>query len=55
MIDENSVYIKNIILWHIYDEGIDDQTREYIISKCKIDNNYVVRMVCDKVLKEHEC
>lgn len=31
--------------------GITDETKEYIISKCKYDANFVVRMVCDEVGK----
>lgn len=52
LIDSNSVYIKNLIMRHLHKiNGITDGTREYIISKCKHDANFVVRMVCDEVEK----
>ena len=31
--------------------GIADGTKDYIISKCKYDANFVVRMVCAEVEK----
>lgn len=52
LIDSNSVYIKNLIIRHLYKmNGITDETRKHIISKCKHDANFVVRMVCDEVEK----
>lgn len=52
LIDSNSVYIKNLIMRHLYTmKGITDGTKDYIISKCKHDANFVVRMVCDDVEK----
>lgn len=52
LIDSNSVYIKNLIMRHLHKmNGITDGTREHIISKCKHDANFVVRMVCDEVEK----
>lgn len=52
LIDSDSVYIKNLIMRNLYKiKGITDGTREYIISKCKHDANFVVRMVCDEVEK----
>lgn len=52
LVDSNSVYIKNLIIRHLYKmNGITDETKEYIISKCKYDANFVVRMVCDEVGK----
>lgn len=52
LIDSNSVYIKNLIIRHLHKmNGITDGTKEYIISKCKQDANFVVRMVCDEVEK----
>lgn len=46
-------YIKNLITRHLHKvNGITDGTREYIISKCKHDANFVVRMVCDEVEKD---
>ena len=51
--DSNDVYIKNLIMRHLHKvNGITDGTREYIISKCKHDANFVVRMVCDEVEKD---
>lgn len=52
LVDSNSVYIKNLIIRHLYKmNGITDETKEYIISKCRHDANFVVRMVCDEVCK----
>lgn len=50
LVDSDSVYIKNLIMRQIHKiDGITDGTKEYIISKCKHDANFVVRMVCAKV------
>ncbi len=50
LIDSNGVHIKNLIIRQLYKiSGITDSTREYIMSKCKNDANYVVRKVCDEV------
>ena len=52
LIDSNSVYIKNLIMRHLHKmNGITDGTKGYIISKCRHDANFVVRMVCDEVEK----
>ncbi len=52
LIDSNSVYIKNLIIRHLHEmKGVTDGTKEYIISKCRHDANFVVRMVCDEVEK----
>ena len=52
LIDSNSVYIKNLIMRHLHTmNGITDGTKDYILSKCKHDANFVVRMVCDEVKK----
>lgn len=52
IIDSNNAYIKNLIIRHLHKmDGITDGTREYIISKCKHDTNFIVRMVCDEVKK----
>ena len=52
LIDSDSVYIKNLIIRHLHKmNGITDGTKEYIISKCKQDANFVVRIVCDEVEK----
>lgn len=50
LIDSDSVYIKNMIMRHLYKmDGITTGTKEYIISKCKQDANFVVRKVCAEV------
>ena len=42
--------IKNLIMRQIINmSGIDDETRDYIFSKCENDLNYVVRMVCKEM------
>ncbi len=47
LIDSNGVHIKNLIMTHLHIiDGITDKTKEYIVSKCKHDANFVVRMVC---------
>ena len=52
LVDSNSVYIKNLIIRRLHKmDGITDETKEYIISKCRHDANFVVRMVCDEVEK----
>lgn len=52
LIDSNSVYIKNLIMRQLHKiKGITDENKEYIISKCKNDANFVVRMVCNEVEK----
>lgn len=52
LIDSDSVYIKNLIIRHLYTmNGIAYGTKDYIVSKCKQDANFVVRMVCDEVEK----
>lgn len=50
LIDSENVYIKNLILRNLHRvNGITDSTREYVMSKCKQDANFVVRMVCSEV------
>ncbi|MBR3809173.1 MAG: hypothetical protein IKK46_02585 [Clostridia bacterium] len=50
LVDNESVYIKNLILQNMNSsEGIMERTREYIISKCENDANYVVRLVCSEI------
>lgn len=52
LVDSNSVYIKNLIIRHLHKmDGITDVTKEYIISKCRHDANFVVRMVCNETEK----
>ena len=48
LIDTDNVYIKNLIMRNLYHvDGIQESTREYIVSKCRNDANYVVRLVCE--------
>ena len=50
LVSNESVYIKNLILRSISNTpGISNDTREYIISKCSMDSNYVVRKVCQEI------
>ena len=52
LVDSNSVYIKKLIIRHLHKmNGITDETKEYIISKCRNDANFVVRMVCNEMGK----
>ena len=54
LIDSDSVYIKNLILRRLHKTpGITTETREYIISKCKYDANFVVRLVCEETAEEY--
>jgi choline kinase len=54
LIDSDCVYIKNLIMRNLYKTvGITNETKEYIVSKCKHDTNFVVRMVCNKVEKKN--
>lgn len=47
LIDSDCYYIKNLIMRQLNQvEGITEASRNYIISKCENDSNYVVRMVC---------
>lgn len=49
IIDSDCYYIKNLILRHIFStDGITEATRDYILTKCENDANYVVRMVCEE-------
>lgn len=53
LIDSDNVYIKNLIMRQIHKvNGINDETKNYIISKCKHDTNFIVRMVCNEVMNE---
>lgn len=52
IIDSGGGYIKNLIMRHLYEvRGLSDETKDYIISKCKHDTNYIVRMVCAETEK----
>lgn len=45
--DSNNAYIKNLIVRNLSKlNGITEETKEYIMSKCKQDAHFVVRMVC---------
>ena len=53
LIDSSNVYIKNLIVRHVHEvNGITDETKKYIFSKCEHDANFVVRLVCANVEKE---
>ena len=50
LIDNENVYLKNLILRNVYKEkGIIESTRQYVISKCRQDPSFIVRMVCREV------
>lgn len=54
LIDSENVYIKNLILCNIYREsGISEATRNYIVSKCENDANFVTRKVCKEIKDEY--
>lgn len=47
LIDSDNAYIKNLIMRNIYTtDGIQQDTKQHVVSKCENDANYVVRMVC---------
>lgn len=49
IIDTDNVYIKNLIMRNLYyTDGIQASAKDYIVSKCRNDANYVVRMVCER-------
>ena len=53
IIDSDGVHIKNLIMRSINDlEGVFDQTKDYILDKCKNDSNYVVRMVYEQEMEK---
>ena len=55
LVDTDNVYIKNLIIRNMYTtKGILSSTREYIISKCSNDPNYVVRMICERERQKNE-
>ena len=45
LIDNDNAYIKNLIQRFIGESNVDSGTKEYVFSKCRNDNNYVVRKV----------
>lgn len=55
LVDTENAYIKNLIMRNVYlSENITETTRNYIISKCEIDANYVVRLVCSEVNEKYK-
>lgn len=55
LIDSDGVYIKNLILRSLNDfEGLYEQTKDHIFSKCKNDANYVVRMVYEQEMRKYK-
>ena len=53
LIDNDCVYIKNLILRKVYEvTGITKVTQHYILEKCKNDSCFVVRMVASEIEKE---
>ena len=54
IIDSGNGYIKNLIMREIYTlDGINEETKNYVISKCKNDANYVVRMICEEEINRN--
>lgn len=50
--DSENMPVKKLIVQSIYEtEGITEETKQYVISKCERDPNYIVRMAC---LREKE-
>lgn len=55
LIDNDNVYIKNLIISNLYKtDKILDETKAYILKKCQNDTNYVVRMVCEKEIVKNK-
>lgn len=55
LVDTENAYIKNLIMKNIYlSENVTETTRNYIISKCENDANYVVRLVCSEVKEKYQ-
>lgn len=52
LMDSENMPIKKLIVQSIYEtEGVTEETKQYVISKCENDPNYIVRMAC---LRERE-
>ena len=50
LVDNDCFYIKNLILRQMDNcDGISQDTKEYIFTKCENDYNFVVRLVCEEV------
>ena len=53
LIDSDNANIKSLIICQIHNvNGIDSEIKDYIISKCTHDANYMVRMVCNEVMNK---
>ena len=51
LIDTENVYIKNLILQHVFKTpGITETTKEYVLEVCKHEANYITRMLCKDVM-----
>lgn len=49
LVDTENVYIKNLIMRNINEtNGVSEETKNYVFSKCENDCNFVVRLVCEK-------
>ncbi len=49
IVDSENFKIKNLIMRNIYKtRGMSESTKQYVISKCQNDANFVVRMVCEE-------
>jgi hypothetical protein len=54
LVDSECIYIKNLIVNHIYTaKGIWEKTRDYVVSKCENDECFIVRKVCAEQKKLH--
>lgn len=55
LVDTESIYIKNLIINHIFTmKGVWETTRNYVVSKCENDECFIVRMVCGEQKKQHD-
>lgn len=53
LIDNNGRHIKNLMLRYIHKaQGITNETREYIVSKCRFDADFTVRKTCADIENE---
>ncbi len=54
MVDSDNLYIKNLIMRNIYTtKGILESTKDYIMSRCQNDANFVVKMVYEEEINKH--
>ncbi len=50
LVDSSNFYIKNLVMQQLPNTpGIKEKTKEYILSSCKNDPHFVVRLVCSDV------